>query len=740
MKKIILSIDGMTCSACSQGLEKYLNKQEGIVKASVNLVLAQALIEYDDNIDILTLENYIKEAGFISLGIYNPTKENKKDNRKIFLLIYGVLALIVLYISMSHMIGLPSIEYIDMMKNPTNYSIALFILTIPFLIYGKDIFISGIKNVIHKTPNMDTLVSLGVFSSFLYSLFSITMILTNNNPTTYVESLYFESCAIIIYFIKLGRFIDGRSKEKTKEALKELVQITPTIAHLKKDKEEVEVTIDEVNKGDILIAKPGMKIAVDGIVVSGETHLDEAFITGESVPTKKSVNDKVVAGSINLDGYIEYKAEKIGKNSTISEIVRLVVEATNTKAPIQRYADQVSGIFVPSIILIAIITFITYLLLGNTLSVSLTTFVTVLVVACPCALGLATPLAIVVSEGLCAKNGILVKTSETLENAHKVDTIVFDKTGTLTYGNLKISKIYNFSDYKENELIEKVASLEAKTTHPIAKAFSTYASENKISPQEVTSFNNIAGIGLEGIVENKKIYVGNSKIFNKLKITNKYTKEEKELATSGNSIIFVIEEKKVIGLIGVKDIVRDNAKMTISKLKKLGKNIIMLTGDNEETANIIAKSIGINTVIAEVLPKEKTKVIKDLIKNNYNVMMVGDGINDAPSLATASIGVSINGGTDIAADSSDVILMNDNLEKILSLIDISKKTIRNIKQNLFWAFFYNVCMIPIAIGLFSKFGIKMNPMLAGFAMTISSLTVIFNALRLKRWKEDKNRK
>lgn len=737
MKKIILSIDGMTCSACSQGLEKYLNKQEGIVKASVNLVLAQALIEYDDNIDILTLENYIKEAGFISLGIYNPTKENKKDNRKIFLLIYGVLALIVLYISMSHMIGLPSIEYIDMMKNPTNYSIALFILTIPFLIYGKDIFISGIKNVIHKTPNMDTLVSLGVFSSFLYSLFSITMILTNNNPTTYVESLYFESCAIIIYFIKLGRFIDGRSKEKTKEALKELVQITPTIAHLKKDKEEVEVTIDEVNKGDILIAKPGMKIAVDGIVVSGETHLDEAFITGESVPTKKIVNDKVVAGSINLDGYIEYKAEKIGKNSTISEIVRLVVEATNTKAPIQRYADQVSGIFVPSIILIAIITFITYLLLGNTLSVSLTTFVTVLVVACPCALGLATPLAIVVSEGLCAKNGILVKTSETLENAHKVDTIAFDKTGTLTYGNLKISKIYNFSDYKENELIEKVASLEAKTTHPIAKAFSTYASENKISPQEVTSFNNIAGIGLEGIVENKKIYVGNSKIFNKLKITNKYTKEEKELATSGNSIIFVIEEKKVIALIGVKDIVRDNAKMTISKLKKLGKNIIMLTGDNKETANIIAKSIGINTVISEVLPKEKTKVIKDLIKNNYNVMMVGDGINDAPSLATASIGVSINGGTDIAADSSDVILMNDNLEKILSLIDISKKTIRNIKQNLFWAFFYNVCMIPIAIGLFSKFGIKMNPMLAGFAMTMSSLTVIFNALRLKRWKDDK---
>ena len=732
MKKIILKIGGMSCSACSSGLEKYLNKQGGIVSASVNLVLGEALIEYEDNLTIETLEKFVKEAGFESLGIYDGKEEEKKDNGKILLVIYGILALVVLYISMSHMVHLPVIPFLHMMNYPINYAVCLLVLTVPFLIYGRDIFKSGVKNILHKTPNMDTLVSVGVFASLIYSIFSTIMILLDNDTMVYIESLYFESCAIIIYFIKLGRYIDGKSKEKTKEALKELVQITPTKAVLKRDDKEVEVTIDEVKKNDILICKPGMKIAVDGTIVSGETHLDEAFITGESVPALKSINDKVIAGSINIDGYIEYKAEKIGKDSTISEIVRLVVEATNTKAPIQRLADKVSGYFVPAIIVIAILTFIFYLIFGNTFSTSITTFVTVLVVACPCALGLATPLAIVVSEGMCAKNGILVKNSETLENAHKIDTICFDKTGTLTYGNLKISKIFNYSKYKDSELIEKVASIESKTNHPISKAFETYIQEFNLKICEVDSFKNISGIGLEGLVNNKKIYVGNSKIFNKLKLKNTFEKDEKYLSNLGNSIVYVIEENNVIGLIGVKDVVRENAKETISKLKKLGKDIIMLTGDNEDAANIIANTIGIKNVVANVLPQDKTKVIKDLIKNGKNVMMVGDGINDAPSLATANIGVSVNGGTDIAADSSDVILMNDNLEKIISLISISKKTISNIKQNLFWAFFYNICMIPIAIGLLRNFNIVMNPMVAGFAMTISSLTVVFNALRLKK--------
>ena len=730
MKKIILKIGDMSCSACSSGLEKYLNKQDGIISANVNLVLANAMIEYEDNLEIKDLERFIKEAGFKSLGIYKGEEEEKKVS-KTPLIVFGILALLILYISMSHMLYLPSIPFLNMEKYPINYSIFLFILTIPFLIYGFDIFKSGIKNLIHRTPNMDTLVSLGVASSFIFSLFNMIMILLGNKM--YVENLYFESCAIIIYFIKLGRYIDKISKSKTKEALKELVQITPSMALLKVNNKEKEVSIDEVKKNDILICKPGMKIAVDGVITSGKSYIDESFITGESIPVKKTIDDKVVAGSINVDGYIEYKAQKIGKNSTISEIVRLVVEATSTKAPIQRIADKVSSYFVPSVMLIAFITFILYLIFNTPFNEAIISFVTVLVVACPCALGLATPLAIVISEGVCAKNGILVKSSETLENANKVDTIVFDKTGTLTYGNLKISKIYNYSNYSDEELIKKVASIETKSTHPIKNAFINYIEERNIKLDEISNFKNISGIGLEANIDKNKIYIGNNKLFKKLKIDNAYTNDEKKLSNLGNSIVYVIENKNVLGLIGVKDIIRDNAKDTIKYLKKLNKKIIMLTGDNKNTANIIAQSIGIKDVISNVMPQEKVKVIKNLIKDGNNVMMVGDGINDAPSLVSADIGVSMNSGTDIAADSSDVILMNDDLEKIISLISISKKTISNIKQNLFWAFFYNVCMIPIAIGLLKPFNISMNPMFAGFAMMISSLTVVFNSLRLKKY-------
>ena len=736
MKKIILSIKGMSCSACSSSLEKYLNKQEGILDATVNLVLAQASISYDESLTIDDLNRFVKEAGFESLGEFDFKKENNKKGReKVFLIIFAILAIFTLYVSMSHMLKLPSLPYLDMMKYPFNYGLTLCLLAILFIIYGLDIFKSGIKNIIHRSYNMDTLVSLGVTASFLYSLYSFYMLINGHHE--YVENLYFESCAIIIFFIKFGRFIDYHSKEKTKEALKELVQITPSMALLKTSTGEKEVTIDEVKKDDILICKPGMKIAVDGLITKGETHIDESFITGESLPTKKQVKDNVVAGSINIDGYIEYQAVKIGRDSTISEIVRLVVEASNTKSHIQKVADKASGIFVPSIIIIAILTFIGYLLLGHPFNEALISFVTVLVVACPCALGLATPLAIVVSEGVCAKNGILIKTSEVLEQAHKIDTIVFDKTGTLTYGNLKISSINNYSNYQDRELLSIVYSLEEKVTHPISLAFTSYAKENNLTLQEITKFKNLEGIGVTAKLNNKDIYIGNNKLFSKLKIKNDYEKEEQKLASSGSSIVYVIEDKKVIGLIGVNDILRDDAKYTITKLKKMGKKVIMLTGDNEITAQKIAKELNIDNVIAGVLPQEKTKVIKQLMRNEEKVMMVGDGINDAPSLATADIGVSFNSGTDIAASSADIILINDNLSKIPSLLSISQKTLNNIKENLFWAFFYNICMIPIAIGLLKGFGISMNPMFAGLAMTFSSLTVVFNSLRLKRWKESK---
>ncbi len=732
MKKIILKIEGMTCSACSSSLEKYLLKQEGIDDALVNLVMSSASITYEDNITIEDLNRFVSEAGFKSLGLYNEN-EDKDNNKTKYFIVNGLLALLVLYISMSHMIHLPVIPFLDMINYPVNYSVCLFIFSLYFIYFGRDIIISGIKNIKYKSPNMDTLVTLGVVSSFIFSTFNMIMILKGNNE--YVENLYFESVCIILYLIKFGRYIDGISKEKTKDTIKGLVTITPNKAILFINNKEKKVSIDEVKKGDILIVKPGNRFAVDGVIVKGSTHVDESFISGESISIKKSINDKVVAGSINLDGEVLYKAENIGRDSTISEIVRLVVEATNTKAPIARIADKVSGIFVPVVIFIALLTLIIHLILGASFNESIVYFVTVLVCACPCALGLATPLAIVVSEGLCAKNGILVKKSEILENVNKIDVIVFDKTGTLTYGNLRISKIINKSNYSDNDLIEIVSSLENKTAHPIASSFKEYSKTNNLKSLDVDDFKNIAGIGLSGTINDKSYLVGNNKLFDKYKINNNMLREEKKLSLDGNSIVYVIEDKKVIGLIGVKDIIRDNAKDVINKLKSIDKRIIMLTGDNEITADIIAKSIGIKEVIANVSPKDKSNKIKELKNKGFKVMMVGDGINDAPSLSLADIGVSLNSAIDIAVDSADVILMRNDLNSIYNLFDIGKKTLGNIKENLFWAFFYNVCMIPISCGLFEFINITMNPMIAGLAMTLSSFTVIINALRLKRWKE-----
>ena len=736
MQKTVLKISGMTCSACSNGLEKYLNKQEGVISASVNLVMATAQIEYDEKkVDKKMLDTFVKKAGFKSLGEYTgKEEENNYKKDKVLFIIFGVLAVILLYISMGSMIGLPIFEVLDMGKNPVNYAITLFVLAILFIVYGFDIIKSGFKNLFHKAPNMDTLVAIGVLSSFLYSTYSMAMIIRGDN--SYVHELYFESSAIVLFFIKLGRYLDGINKDKTKEAIQKLVQITPSKAIVKVDGAKKQVTIDEIKKGDTVVSHAGDRISVDGKIISGKAHLDESFLTGESKPASKKEGDKVIAGSINYDGYIEYEAEKIGRDSTISQIVKLVVEATNTKAPIEKIADKVSGYFVPIVILIAIITFVMYLILGFGTGEALTTFVTILVVACPCSLGLATPLAIVVSEGKCAKSGILVKKSEILENAEKVNTIVFDKTGTLTYGKLKISEVLNYSsNLDDDEILRITGSIEARSTHPISKAFSDYLKEHKLGKYNVEEFKNLSGLGITGKVENKEYILGNYKILEHFKIEDenieKCKEEEKKLAKKGNSIVYVVEENKVIAIIGVNDLVRENVKEVIKNLNEKNIETIMLTGDNSETANIIAKEIGISKVIADVVPEEKTKTIKDLKKDGKIVMMCGDGINDSPALATADIGVSVNSGTDIAMDSSDVILMKNDLSKILDLITVSKKTIRNIKQNLFWAFFYNTLMIPIAIGVLKPIGISINPMIAGLAMTLSSLTVILNALRLR---------
>lgn len=734
MKKIILSIDGMTCSACSNGLEKYLLKQDGIINASVNLVMSNALIEYDESkLNQKNIEEFVKKAGFKSLGLYTDikTKNNAKNNNILFI-IFLILAIVLMYVSMGHMVGLPTFEFLNMHTHPISYALALLILTIPFIIYGFDIIKSGFKNLIHKAPNMDTLVAIGVLSSLLYSIYNMYMLIRGDS--SYVEHLYFESAAIVIFFIKLGRYIDGVSKDKTKEAIQKLVQITPKDATIKVEGKEKRVTIDEINKGDIVISKPGERISVDGEIIVGKTHLDESFITGESKPIVRTIGDKVIAGSINYDGYIEYKAERIGRDSTISEIVKLVIEATNTKAPIAKIADKVSGYFVPAVIVIAFITFLVYLILGLGFASAINTFVTILVVACPCSLGLATPLAIVISEGVCATNGILVKKSETLENASKINTIVFDKTGTLTYGTLKIAEILNYSNLSNNELIQLAGSLEAKSTHPISKAFIEYLETNKIKLLNVEKFEDISGYGITGIIDDNTILVGNSKLLDRNNIENNYKEQEGILAEKGNSIIYIVKNSEILGIIGVNDIIRENAKEIVSTLKHTDIDVIMLTGDNEKTAKSIADILEIKNVIANVTPSEKTKIIKDLKEEGKIVMMCGDGINDSPALALSDIGVSVNSGTDIARDSSDVILTKNDLSSIINLINISKKTIKNIKQNLFWAFFYNTLMIPIAIGVLSPFGIAINPMIASLAMVLSSFTVILNALRLKRIK------
>lgn len=732
MKKIILAIDGMTCSACSNGLEKYLNKQEGIKEASVNLVMANALVEYDENIlNQEKIEKFVEEAGFKSLGIFKEEEGNKKRKKeKIEFLVFLVLAIFMLYISMGSMINLPSIKGLDMHENAIPYTTVMLIITICFIFYGFDIIKSGFKNLVHKTPNMDTLVTIGVTSSMVYSLYSMYMVIIGRHH--YVENLYFESAAIIIFFIKLGRYVDNVNKDKTKEALQKLVKITPKNAVIKINGVEKNVTIDEIKKKDIVVSKPGEKIAVDGKIIEGKAHFDESFLTGESKPVSKTVGQNVIAGSINYDGYIEYEAERIGKDSTISEIVRLVVEATNTKAPIAKLADKVSGYFVPAVIAIAIITFIVYLLLGNAVSEAINVFVTILVVACPCSLGLATPLAIVVSEGLCAENGILVKKSEILENAQKVNTIVFDKTGTLTYGTLKISQIINYSKLEESELMKSVGSIESKATHPISKAFTTYLEEKNIQKVDVKEFEEVSGYGVIGKIENSQITLGNSKMLSKFNIENIHEEDEKKLAENGNSIVYVVKDSNIIALIGVNDMIRDDIQKVIKQLNENNIETIMLTGDNKQTAEKIAQKIGIEKVISNVLPSQKVEEIKKLKQEGKYVMMCGDGINDSPALASANIGVSINSAADIAMDSAEVILTRNDLSGIINLIKISKKTIRNIKQNLFWAFFYNTLMIPIAIGLLKPIGISINPMIASLAMVFSSFSVTLNALRLKK--------
>lgn len=729
MKKVVLRIGGMTCSACSSGLEKYLSRQEGVSSASVNLVLSLATIEYE-NLSKKDLERFVKEAGFQSLGEFKGVEdlESKKEDKTKYIVL-GILILIMMYLGMGEMLGLPTIPFLNM-DYPVLLSSVLLLITIVYLIFGFDILKSGFTNLIHRMPNMDTLVLFSVFFSLAYSLFGYVQIILGN--LSYMHHLYFESAAMVLYFVKLGRYIESFSKDQTKSAIRKLVQITPSKAIVKDGEKLTEVTIDEVSTGDTLVCRAGDKVAVDGTVTSGKTYVDESFITGESAPVLKTSGSKVIAGSICYDGYIEYSAEKIGKESTISEIVTMVVDATNTKSKVQKMADCISGYFVPIILAIAIVTFILSYLLGCSFSVSFTHFVTVLVVACPCALGLAVPLVVVVSNGLCAEKGLFLRNGEVLERAKTIDTIVLDKTGTLTQGKLRVYEFQNDSNLIDAEFLNVVANLESFSSHPIHTAFDV------TKKLDVSHFEELSGMGILAKINDDEYCLGNHKILTRLKLKNRYQTKEDNYSKAGCSIIYVVQNKKLIGIIGVKDTVREESKEAIREFKRRGIDVVMLTGDHEGVANQIAKEVGIRHVISDVLPKEKTSYIEKLKQDGKHVIMVGDGINDAPALVASSIGISINQGTDVAMDSADVILMNNNLSNIIDFIDISKQSYHIIWQNLFWAFFYNALMIPIAAGLLLPLGITMNPMVASIAMTISSLTVVMNSLRLRRWKNERN--
>lgn len=725
MKKITLSIGGMTCSGCSSGLEKYLNKQNGIKKATVNLVLSIATIEYE-GISIKNIEQFVRNAGFESLGEFRGIDDGEtKQLDKLKLVIFGILIIFMIYIYQAKRFHLPDIPYINR-AYPQVFSTILFIITLLFTWYGKNILISGMKNLVHKIPNMDTLVLFSVAFSFIYSIYGYVNIILGSSQ--FLGDLYFESTCMVIYFIQLGRYIESISKNKTKDSIRKLVQITPQNAILKEHNQQKKVSIDEVKQGDTLICKAGDKIAVDGKVCKGSTYVDESFITGESIPILKNKGSKVIAGSICYDGYIEYQAEKIGRNSTISDIIRLVVEATNTKSKIQTLTDKISGYFVPFIIMLSLLTFLFQALIGIPFRNSLIHMVTVLVVACPCSLGLAVPLIVVISNGICAKKGLFLRNSSVLENARKVDTIVFDKTGTLTFGKLSIFKIYNYSSYKKSELLNIVANIENFSSHPISTAFSI---KKRL---EVEKLKTIHGKGITGYINGNEYYLGNDKILNGLKLNAILKKDYAYLAKNNCSIIYIVENGIIIGLIGVRDVIRKDIKNSIQRLNEHHIQVVMLTGDNLETANIVADELGIKTVMASMIPQKKAEYIRNLVEHKKIVMMIGDGINDAPALINATIGVSVNDGTDIAMDSSDVILMNNNINNIIDLIKISKNSYRFIKQNLFWTFFYNICMIPIAMGLFEGIGISMTPMFGSVAMILSSFTVILNSLRLKNIK------
>lgn len=728
-------ITGMTCSACAGRIERTLNKLNGVDKANVNFAAEKLYVSFDDkNINESEIVSAIKKAGYNIAG--KNAKSEMPAHKKLLIrfIISMIFTVPLLIISMGHMVGMPLPKIIDPMENPLNFAIIQLALTIPVMATGYMFYLKGIKNLFRLSPNMDSLIAVGTLSSVVYGIFAITKI--KNGHEHMAMELYFESAAVILTLITLGKYLESLSKGKSSQAIKELMELSPKIATVRRGKKELQVKSELVQIGDTVIVKPGEKFPVDGTVTLGTTSVDESMLTGESMPVTKNVGDKVIGATVNKNGYIEYTAEKIGEDTAISQIIKLVEEAQGKKAPIARLADVISAYFVPAVILLAIIAAVGWKIAGESNDFCITIFISVLVIACPCALGLATPTAIMIATGQGAKNGILIKGGEVLENAHKINTVVFDKTGTITEGIPVVTDIKT-NGINENDLLLYAAAAEKLSEHPLGDSIVKEANSRNITIPEAENFESISGMGIKAVVNGKQIIIGNEKMMNEYKIKDDFISQITTFANQGKTAVICAVDGKAAGIIAISDQIKETSRSAVSKLENKGINTVMLTGDNKQTALTIAGYDGIKNVIYEVLPEDKAAEIKKIQESGKITAMVGDGINDAPALAQSDVGIAIGSGTDIAIESADIVLMNGSLEGVNTAIKLSHATIRNIKQNLFWAFGYNILGIPIAMGLLHIFGGPLlNPMIAAAAMSLSSVSVLSNALRLRNFKAD----
>lgn len=743
MKKY--NVSGMSCAACQARVEQAVGKIEGVTSCSVSLLTNTMTVE--GNVSSEDIINAVKKAGYNASDANNNKSASLSDNSTLdnqeeinhlkSRLISSICFLIMLmYLSMGHsMFGLPIPSQIS--ENPVANGLLQMILSAIILIINQKFFISGFKGLIHKAPNMDTLVSLGSGASFAYStaILFIGILALGNGDISSVEhlhhQLYFESAAMILTLISVGKLLEAKSKGRTTDALKSLMNLSPKTALLLRDGLEVEVPVDQVEKDDIFVVKPGHRVPVDGLILEGNSALDESSITGESIPVDKSPGDKITSATINQSGYLKCQATRVGEDTTLSQIIQMVSDTAATKAPIAKIADKVSGVFVPVVISLALLVTVGWILVGKTFGFALARGICVLVISCPCALGLATPVAIMVGNGLGAKNGILFKTAVSLEKTGISKIVVLDKTGTITEGNPKVTDLLPADHIDEKHLLQVAYSLERKSEHPLAKAIVAYGEENCLESLEITDFKALPGNGLSGQLGSGYVAGGNL-AFIESNIYVPLTLKQKAVAFSeeGKTPLYFIENDKLLGIIAVADVIKKDSTTAVSQLKNMGIKVVMLTGDNEKTANAIGKIAGVDQVIAEVLPDGKKAVI-DKLKLEGEVIMVGDGINDAPALTAAHTGIAIGAGTDIAMDAADIVLMKNTLLDVPAAIRLSRKTLKNIKENLFWAFIYNICGIPLAAGLFIPlFGLEMNPMFGAAAMSLSSFCVVSNALRI----------